>query len=673
MKPIISAIAGLGLAVLISATPASGKDKEYILNRSPLVPKPYTELPLGNIKPAGWLEDQLVRMKDGMTGHLDTMYPEVMGDRNAWLGGDGDAWERGPYWIDGLLPLAYILEDDELIAKSLRWVENAIASQQPDGYFGPSTDRKNEPGLQRGNSHDWWPKMVMLKVMQQYYSATGDERVISFLTRYFKYQLETLPEKPLDYWTWWGKQRGGDNLAVVYWLYNITGDDYLLELGDLIHSQVLDWTGIFEKGDTLSQVFSMHCVNLAQGIKEPVIQYQRTGDPGQIAAVKKGFTDIRRYIGWPNGLYGGDEWLHGNNPNQGSELCSAVEMMYSLEKMMEITGDVGFADHLERICFNALPTQINDDFTARQYFQQCNQVELSDKPRNFITHYQGTPQLMGLLTGYPCCTANLHQGWPKFTRHLWMAAEDGGLAALVYSPCRVTAKVSGGCEIEIKEDTFYPFEEQIRFNIEFKKGKKAVFPLHLRIPSWCGKASVRVNGEILAEYDGGQVIKIEKEWRSGDNVVLELPMSVTCSRWYENSAVIERGPLVYALKIGERWEKVTDAKHDRPHWNEFYEVYPTTAWNYGFPAANIAPARIEDCFKVVKKPLDNSYPWNLENAPIEIHTQGRRLPDWHMYNGDAGPLPFSSQPREKAGEPEDIVLIPYGCTTLRITEFPLIK
>jgi hypothetical protein len=150
----------------------------YQNNREPLRPNPYIELPLGAIKPQGWLHDMLVRQKDGATGNLDKLYPLVMGQRNGWLGGDGDQWERGPYWIDGLLPLAYILNDQALIAKTKPWIEWALNSQQPDGYFGPEKDYSPEPGVQRDNSRDWWPKMVMLKILKQYYAATGDQRVI---------------------------------------------------------------------------------------------------------------------------------------------------------------------------------------------------------------------------------------------------------------------------------------------------------------------------------------------------------------------------------------------------------------------------------------------------------------------------------------------------------------
>ena len=326
----------------------------YLNNRQPLFQKDYIELPLGAIRAEGWMQEQLIRMKEGMTGHLDKVYEHVMGARNGWLGGDGDVWERGPYWIDGLLPLAYILNDEVLMEKIKPWVEWALASQKPNGYFGPDTDRTPEPGLQRDNAHDWWPKMVMLKVLQQYYSATEDARVLDFFTKYFKYQLAELPKTPLGHWTFWGEQRGGDNLMMVYWLYNITGDKFLLDLGELIHKQTFNWTDVFLNQDHLSRQHSLHCVNLGQGFKEPVVYYQQNKDPKQIEAVESAVHQIHNTIGLPTGLWGGDELLRFGRPTAGSELCTAVEMMYSLEEILEITGEVQWADYLERVAYRPL-------------------------------------------------------------------------------------------------------------------------------------------------------------------------------------------------------------------------------------------------------------------------------------------------------------------------------
>ncbi|HOE94887.1 MAG TPA: glycoside hydrolase family 127 protein, partial [Candidatus Cryptobacteroides sp.] len=234
----------------------------------------YNELPLGSIKPDGWLREMLVRQRDGITATLDKVYPEVVGDRNGWLGGDGDCWERGPYWIDGLLPMAYILNDAELKAKAQRWVDWTLNSQQESGQFGPCKDYPNEPGLQRGRSQDWWPRMVMLKVLMQYYDATSDERVIPFMDKYFRYQLKTLSEKPLGHWSGWAEYRAADNMIAALWLYRHTGEKYLLDLCDVLHEQGHDFTKMFLESDELSRISTIHCVNLSQGLKEPLVYSQ---------------------------------------------------------------------------------------------------------------------------------------------------------------------------------------------------------------------------------------------------------------------------------------------------------------------------------------------------------------------------------------------------------------
>lgn len=654
-------------------TPSTNIKTNYVNSRPPLRQNTYLELPLGTIKPQGWLKEMLVRQKNGATGNLDKLYPLVMNERNGWLGGDGDQWERGPYWIDGLLPLAYILDDKDLIAKTKPWVEWALNSRQPDGYFGPSKDYESEPGLQRDNSRDWWPKMVMLKILKQYYSATGDKRVINLMTEYFKYQLKELPKNPLDHWTYWAKFRAGDNLMVVYWLYNITGDKFLLDLGDLLHKQTFDYTNAFLNTNLLSTQGSIHCVNLAQGIKEPIIYYQHHPEQKYLDATRKGFQDLRKFNGLAHGLYGGDEALHGNNPTQGSELCSAVEMMFSLESTLEITGDVDFADKIEKIAFNALPAQVTDDYMGRQYFQQANQVMATRLMRNFADNHGGTDLCYGLLSGYPCCTSNMHQGWPKFTQNLWYATADKGVAALVYSPSEVKMKVANGAEISFKEETNYPFEENIRFTLTTdEKVKSLSFPFHLRIPTWCKKGIIKINGKVIQESKGQQIVKINRQWKSGDVVELILPMHIFQNEWFENSMSVERGPITYALKIGEESKNVINEKDPIDYGKSYVEIRPTTPWNFGL--FRVSEEKLNDLFKVEKTGATTNYPWNLQNAPLLMKTKARRIPSWKLYNEMAGPVPFSTiYNMETSQEEEDVILVPYGCTKLRISQFPVIK
>ena len=678
-----------------SVVPEKGANAgHYLQNRQPLLPKPYIELPLGNIKPSGWLDEQLRRMAGGLTGNLDSIYPEVVGPRNGWLGGDGDGWERGPYWIDGLLPLAYILNDERLKKKALQWVEWTLTHQREDGYLGPipfDDQPEPEPGLQRGMREDWWPKMVMLKVLQQYYSATGDARVIDCLTKYFHYQLQELPERPLDFLTLWANRRGGDNLMVVYWLYNITGDDFLLDLGELIQQQTFPWAAVFTNPEndrdpvqpwhysqikrypfdtteinalTVSKLAGMHTVNFAQSLKQPVVYYQRSHDVRDVEAVHKALRDVRKYHGQPQGMYGGDEPLHGNHPVQGIEFCSIAEEMFSLETNLSITGDLSFADQIERIAYNALPTQADDRFLNRQYFQAANQVVLNPGMDHTFErqNHLGTDFVYGVLTGYPCCTCNMHQSWPKFVQNLFYATPDRGVAALLYAPAEAELFVGDDTRLRVVEETGYPFRETIVFT--FHPDKQDRFTFHLRIPAWCTSPEIRINGEVWNEAPGNGVSMINRTWQEGDQVQLKLPMELKTSTWYQFAQTVERGPLVYALKIdGERKPGFVSER-----FREFTEVYPLDPWNYALVARDLED--LNQNVEVQEKPWDGSYPWNLQTAPVQIRMRGVRLPEWT----DPKELP-AVWGRYRGENPsiESITLVPYGCTTLRITEFPVCR
>jgi DUF1680 family protein len=641
----------------------------YVSNRPPLQENAYIQLPLGSIEPQGWLLEQLRLSASGMTGHLDEIWRDV-GPDNGWLGGDGDAWERGPYWLDGLLPLAYILKDKVLIEKSQKWVEAALKSQREDGYFGPLPDSSRVFGDSRWERRqawqekakmDWWPHMVMLKVMQQYYEATADKRVIDFMSKYFNYQLANLPTKPLDYWTHWARSRGGENLASIYWLYNHTGESFLLDLGKLVFEQTEDWTTEFTSGHPKD----WHGVNTGMAIKQPAVWYQYSKDEKYLKAVKQGIHDLMKYHGQIEGLWSGDELLHGTDPTHGTEFCTVVEYMFSLETLLQITGDPEYLDILERLAYNALPAQSKADFTGRQYYQTPNQIACTMEWHNFTTKHGETESLFGLETGYGCCTANYHQGWPKFAASLWMATPDNGLAALIYAPSTVTAKVADGMVVTFTEKTDYPFDETISFILD--KGKTSFFPLYLHIPAWCESATITINGTEYQKPLAGSITKIYRSWHKGDIVKLHLPMDIRISLWHEQSVGIERGPLVYALKLAEQWNKL---EGDGPY--ATYEVVTSSPWNFGILREY---AEYPDTTFQVKKSPVLPQPWMNQNAPIQIVAKGRKILAWQKYGGVTGPIPYSPYWGSiRSDEPiEEILLIPYGCTKLRISEFPVVR
>ena len=666
-------IPALAVAAIISAPDSSA----VAPNRAPLVQKTYTQLPIGAVKPSGWLTEQMGRMRDHMSGHLDEIYPEVVGSRNAWLGGDGDAWERGPYWIDGLLPLAYQLDDPELKKKVQPWIEWTLASQQPDGSFGPREDRPAEPGLQRDNAQDWWPRMVMLKVLMQHYDATGDPRVIPFMTNYFRYQLATLPSTPLDHWTFWGRQRGGDNLMAVYWLYNLTGDKFLLDLGELLHKQTMPWTETFLDGLDITRAHSHHCVNLAQGFKEPTVYWQQSQNPDNLAAPRSAIRTMRSTIGLPTGLWGGDELLREGAPTAGSELCTAVEMMFSLETMLEATANPEWADLLERIAFNVLPAQVCPDAETRQYYSQVNQVSVTRQPRTFSTPHADTDLLFGTLTGYPCCTTNWHQGWPKLLQNSWYGTADGGLGALVYLPSKVATKLPDGTNVEITEGGSYPFGEEVTFDITLPDGAAASFPLHLRVPAWCSDASLTLNGAPLRgvtaeDLRAGHIFILDRKWHSGDKLTLHLPMKVAAERWYDGGATITRGPLLYALALTENWT-TKDMEPDKQvrYGKQYREVTTPDTWNYFLPLSELTPEKLAENVRIETNSKAAAYPWTSDAAPVSLHTTAGILPGWTEVNGNVGPVAYYAQMGQPTKPDQPIRLIPYGCTSLRIALFPV--
>lgn len=639
-------------------TDASSHD--YIFDRAPLARNAYAELPPGAIQARGWLRRQLQEEANGIGGKLGQYYP-VIGN-NAWKGGNGDSWERGPYYLDGLVPLAYTLRDPKLIRQAGKWINWILNSQQPDGYFGP----RPNPGVkdtswvvQKANKADWWPRMPVLKAMESYYEATHDKRVISFMTKYFRYQLKMLPEKPLKHWTWWAEARGGDNQASVYWLYNRTGDKFLLKLAPLLYKQTLDWTDGFLTGD----LPSTHGVNVAMAIKQPAVEYMQAKEQKYLTAVKRGLANLRRHDGDVQGSITADEMMHGLNPTQGTELDVTVEMMYSLEMLTRLTGNVAYADHLEKLAYNSLPTQVERNFMGRQYYQQANQISIHLGRYNFSTPY-GNGICYGILTGYPCCTVNMSQAWPKFVQNMWMASGDNGLTAMEYGPNSVKAKVGNGKDVKITEDTYYPFDDTITFTVSV--GRPTAFPLHLRIPGWVDStATIKLNGKIMKYPERDEVTEINRTWNNGDKVTLTLPMSVHISRWYNESMGIQRGPLVFALHIPAVKKKVGD-KYTVPVWG----YYPTGKWNYGLIVNRKNPS---SSFKVIVSGRHPDDPWTPQTAPIRLQAEGKEIPEWTIYNGYAGPLPYSPVSVSPGVHSQKLELLPYGSTILRIGEIPRIS
>lgn len=630
-------------------------------------PLAFRPLPLGKIKPTGWLREQLRIQASGLSGHLDEFWPDIK--NSAWTGGTAEGWERLPYWLDGIVPLAFLLDDPALQAKAKRVIDFILEHQRPDGWLGPVGDSVGH------RPYDPWPLFPLFKALIQYQEATGDARIIPAIKRCAGKIGQVMEKTPLDSWA---KMRAADLAVTMLWAYFHTGEEWPLDLARKAFAQSHDWRHQFEHfrftEKTLSKFnLDTHGVNTAMGLKYGAVRFPLTGAAADRNAAFTMLRQLDLHHGQATGIFTCDEHLAGRSPSQGTELCTVVEAMYSLELLCAVTGDPRFADRLEKLAFNALPATFKKDMTAHQYDQQSNQVRCAREGEHVYVNNGPDSNLFGLEPNFGCCTANMHQGWPKFTSALWMRGPDDGLAVVAYAPCVVETSVRGE-PVKVEVETAYPFRDHIEITVT--AAEPVSFPMRLRTPGWAREIEITAPGlslgrsgaplgpgptAVKVNEDGGY-LDLTGEWTGQKKISLRLPMHVEIYKGFHDSAAILRGPLVYALKVGAEWKKVKD----NPRFAD-WEVYPTTPWNYALAIDRDHPAR---SLSVEERPLGPS-PFSPEGAPVIARIKGRRLPGWKLEKGAAAPPPQS--PVASDAPLEELTLIPYGCTDLRITEFPVLS
>ena len=653
-------------------------NKFYLSNKKPLQPLSFIKLPVGSISPQGWILKYLELQRDGLTGKLGDISAWLDKKDNAWFSGNGKGdhgWEEVPYWLKGYGNLGYVLKDEKIIAETKLWLNKVFESQQADGYFGPRVI-ENDHQDNKGNTPDLWPNMLMLWCMQSYYEYSNDARVLPFMTKYFKWQLTVPDEKLLK--IYWENSRGGDNLYSVYWLYNRTGEKWLLDLANKIHRNTADWS-------QKNNLPNWHNVNIAQCFREPATYYMQTKDSSFLNATYNDFNLVRTLYGQvPGGMFGADENARKgfDDPRQAVETCGMVEQMASDEILTGITGDPMWADHCEEVAFNTYPAAVMPDFKGLRYLTAPNMV-VSDS-RNHAPGLQNEgPFLMMNPFSSRCCQHNHAMGWPYYAEHLWMATPDNGIAAILYNGSEVTAKVGTGkgSVVTLKQTTHYPFDENIK--IEVNAASPANFPLYLRIPNWCDDAKLTINGVVQTMgFEAGSYARIERKWKQGDVVELVLPMKLKKEDWVKNknSVSISYGPLTFSLKIDETYKQMDSKKSaigdskwqanvDQSKWPA-YEIYPASMWNYGL-VLNDQP--LESQFEIIKKSWPvNNFPFTQDAVPFTIKARGKIISEWILdKNGLCDVLPQS--PLKVTTREQFIELIPMGAARLRIASFPVVQ
>lgn len=625
-----------------------------------------TSLDIKNIRPMGWMKDQLELQLHGITLNLDETWGSVS-KFSDWIGGTNISWERPPYWLDGLVPLAYLLQHEEGMKKAQHWLEWSLQSQRDNGDFGPSYY------MVTFDETLFWPKFVMLKAMISYYEAIHEERILSFMTKYMHFCDQVLEDYTMN---GWAQARAGDLVHVIYWLYEHTNEDFLLALAKKVNAQSMNWTGFLENLPftqpvgyyyewkrmdrnvsrkelyDVMQYHATHIVNVTMGLKQPIMEYKATGEQKYLDAIYTGMESLWKHHGQVSGIYSGDEHLSGVKPTQGSELCSVVEFMFSLRIIFEQTKDTRFLDLLERIAYNALPATICEDFKGHQYDQQANQVKVSEEPRDWYNNGDRA-NIFGFEPNFGCCLANMHQGWPKLLKSA-IFQEANHIYMGVYMPMEASLSIEKA-KVRIKEVCEYPFKDEIHW--ELQSDKPVMLELHLRIPAWCKQPSVWVNDQrqTIDIADGFVCLHLSVEHVM--QIKLQLPMEVILHKgWYHNAVSVERGPLIFGLNIAEKWVKLAYGHKDYPD----YEIYPESAWNFALDTSS--QIRVEVANHLQQQAFTKQSP------PVRMYIKGRQLDDWGMENNSAQDLPQS--PVICKGELIELELIPYGCAKLRISLFP---
>jgi hypothetical protein len=619
-------------------------------------------LPLGTVLPKGWLRDQLRVQADGLGGHIEEVWKDL-GPSNAWRGGHGDAWERGPYYLDGLVPLAFLLQDPALLERMQAWMDWNLGPARQQGAFGPAG---------RG---DWWPDMVFAKALAQYAEASGDPRAMDALVAWGHQLQAELPHRRLDAWRAqrrYDENRRGDEDLVgqsdrwqyyrwqeasldLLWLQEQRPDPAWKAVAKELRAEGYDWSGDFRHfrftaKTTRDQVWlANHGVNNAMALRALGLD-RWLGGPG---GSQQAFETLMRFHGQPQGLFACDEQLGGRDPSQGIELCSVVEAAYSFETLYRLEGGTWAAEAAERAIYNALPAAFDASMWVHQYDQQANQVLVSQEQRLF-TNNGPRANLFGLEPEWGCCTANFHQGWPKFAASLWMAA-PGGLQALSYAPCQVQLRLPQGQHFTLDVDGAYPFDGDVSLRVILSV--PADLALRLPIPRWAEGASLVLPDGSREPLQPGSVKVLQRRWEGVTQLRLQLPMQARVRHW-DAGLVVERGPLLLVHDVEADVQKAgSDAWSDQ-------RLRPTAPWNWGL-RAKAGAALPEDGPVVLRGPV-----FDRASTPVRLKAPAQRVANWGLVQASAGPLPTAPQTE---GVPENIDLIPFGASRLRVTVFPALE
>lgn len=596
------------------------------------------------IKPEGWLKRQLEIQAESLSGNLDKVWRDVRD--SAWIGGDAEGWERVPYWLDGFIPLAYLLENEDMIARAKKYIDAIISYQKDSGWICPCTEEEIP-------TYDSWAVQLISKVLVVYYECSRDERIPDVLYRVLKNYYELLAAGTITLFKW-GKYRWFETFIAIDFLNTRYGESWISDLARILKEQGADYSKMTHlwKRSLNKWTWDTHIVNLGMMLKYEAVSHDILGE--EYSDVAESLSEVlKTYNGTPVGLFTGDECLAGLSPIHGTELCAVAEQMYSYEHLFAATGDFKWADRLEVLAFNALPATISDDMWSHQYDQLSNQIACVRFPGKPIFTTNGRDShIFGLEPNYGCCTANFNQAWPKFALSAFMRKEyANGDDVISVIPVPSTLKTE---DYSVTLKTDYPFRNVLEYTVEAKKG----FDFFIRIPSFA--KNITVNGRRIPDRS-----HIVEEMNAGEKRVITVTFD-TVPEFFDRPHDLKSvrcGSLVFSLPIA--YEKKmyeyerNEVERRFPYCD--YEYIPKSEWGYAFSSLELKLERGEI----------SEVPFSSEHPPVTLKARLRRIP-WGLEEGYEHVCAKVPESRTPISEEEEIALHPYGCAKLRMTEMPII-
>ncbi|MDO5446925.1 MAG: glycoside hydrolase family 127 protein [Prevotellaceae bacterium] len=639
----------------------------------------FIPLEVGQIHPEGWIRAWSDQAANGITGHLDE-YQDVY--KHGWKGygfdalganpKDGTGWpiEQCSYWLDGAVKLAYMTGNKALIDKVSKRLDIIV-----DGVLngGETFIYWKEKDIVHDTFNNWGHG-VMGRALIDYYQATHNPRVLQALEKVYKDFYMMMPNfltTNID--GLMGLMRGATNVDAMTETYLESGNkailDRLQNYGN--NSEIKKYEARLRAVEGREKIGerSLHGVTLYEGLRVPAILGLWTGNEEGYKTATHLHDWAMQYNALPYGMPSCEEWLSGAGGFHSVETCVVPAAMWTYNWLMRLSGDASWADLIESVFFNAGPAPVARDFKTMSYYQQPNRFS-ETLPTCPPVPGDGDTKFTPFGHYVLCCVGSSNWIIPNYVGNMWQATMDGGLAYMLYGPCTVETRL-GDTNIGLKCTTDYPFAERIMVDVSLSEDKQ--MPLYFHVPSWCKKMEISINGKKQKINASDGMIRIDRAWRNGDRIEINLPMTLKLEEGKEiayprdgyftdnkgetrNKLVddsicgmpyqyIKHGPLLFALPLNDIDEN---------------QVVTGQKFNYALAVKNL-----KKDVKVQRAAMPKEWNWNFHTSPITLTVKAREF-DWH-------PTQSAPMPKEKVAGEKDatIQLVPYNLTKFRVSMFPV--